>query len=77
VNETKILSKIRSWSLWAALGSAVVLLVINILKIWEVLDYKGDSVMGKIESTIAIIMMMSILLLLVMLIWSRIRKIKE
>lgn len=77
MNETKILSKIRSWSLWAALGSAVVLLVINILKIWEVLDYKGDSVMGKIESTIAIIMMMSILLLLVMLIWSRIRKIKE
>lgn len=77
MNETKILSKIRCWSLWAALGSAVVLLVINILKIWEVLDYKGDSVMGKIESTIAIIMMMSILLLLVMLIWSRIRKIKE
>lgn len=74
MNEATLLEKIRRSALWAAITSAVILLVLMILQIWEVIDLKGGSVLGKITSSLAIILFLSIVTVLVMLFSSRIRR---
>ncbi|MBN2176270.1 MAG: hypothetical protein JW722_01260 [Demequinaceae bacterium] len=79
INECSILNRIRKCSLWAFLVSATVVLVVEILEVWNAIETQDVyrrrlpelNGWGKIENTFSIIMGISLVVLLALLIANR------
>lgn len=89
MTESRLLRKIRRYSLWAFLASSLGVLLLSILEAWEVISTydeargrgrgggSGMNEWGKIEATLSIIMAISLIVLVAILVSSRTKKDKD
>ncbi len=76
MNEKTLLEKTRKYTLWAVLGAAAVALVLNLLKVWDLLGdgHDGPTFWDRLDGTAGLVLVLGGGTLLALLVASRVKR---